>query len=97
VFGDRPVLLQVFAVPGPTGQAPHPLAAALVSVRGGRHKVRRLRVAVFDLVTGAQVKSFASPFQAPACHAISLTPLGGDSFRLSARKGKRPVSVLLRL
>jgi Tol biopolymer transport system component len=96
-FGDSPVLLQVFAVPGPAGEAPHPLAAALVSVRGGRHKARRLRVAVFDLVSGAQVKSFASPFQVPTYRAISLTPLGGGSFRLSARKGKRPVSILLHL
>jgi Tol biopolymer transport system component len=94
-IGDDPILLQVFATPGTGGGGADPLLAELVSVRVGKHKKARLMVEVFDLVTRAEVEALVSPFQAPAYRAITLTPLGDGLYRLSARKGKHTVSILL--
>jgi Tol biopolymer transport system component len=95
-FGDDAVLLQVFAVPAPpAGEAPHPLMAELVAVRAGKHRRVRLMIEVFDLVTGAEVEAFVSPFQPSAYRGIALMPLGGGLYRLSGRKGKHAVSILL--
>jgi hypothetical protein len=103
-FGDDAVVLNVFAavpapgggfVGGPGGGGADPLGAELVSVRVGKHRTARLMVEVIDLVTGAEVEAFVSPFQAPAYRAITLTPLGNGLFRLSSRKDKHTVSILL--
>jgi hypothetical protein len=51
-------------------------------------------VEVIDLVTGAEVEAFVSPFQAPTYRGVTLTPLGNGLFRLSARKGRHTVSMV---
>jgi hypothetical protein len=98
-FGDDAVLLNVFvAVPAPGGGfvgGPHPLRAELVRVRVRKHRTARLMVEVFDLVTGAEVEAFRSPFQAPTYRAITLTELANGVLQLSARKGKHRVTALL--
>jgi Tol biopolymer transport system component len=98
-FGDDPVLLQVFATPGPAtglgGDVGQPLLARLVPVRVGRHKTARLMVEVFDLVSGAEVEALVCPFQAPRYRGITLMPLGNGLYRLSARKGRHTVTTLL--
>jgi hypothetical protein len=67
----------------------------LVSVRVGKHRTARLMVEVIDLVTGAVVEELVSPFQAPAYRGVTLMPLGGGLFRLSARKGRHTRSILV--
>jgi Tol biopolymer transport system component len=98
-FGDDAVVLNVFAaIPAPGGGfvgGPDPLGAMLVSVRVGKHKTARLMVEVFDMVTGAEVEAFLSPFQSPSYRAITLTPLANGLFQLSARKGKHTVTLFL--
>jgi Tol biopolymer transport system component len=96
-LGNSVGVLAVFVGSHPLSLADsgHPLMPELVSVRVGRHRTARLMVEVFDLVTGLEVEALVCPFQAPAYRAITLTPLGNGLFRLSARKGRHTVSILL--
>jgi hypothetical protein len=99
-FGDDHVLLQV-SVTG-TGSPPPPpppgITARLVPVRAGRKRKPRLMVAVFAALTGAEVESFASPFQKPAFRDIHVGVIDSngdgiaDAVVVTARKGRRRVT-----
>jgi hypothetical protein len=71
------------------------VTARLVPVRSGKKgKKAKLMVEEFDAATGAYLREFVSPFQAPAYRGIGVSVRAGapDQIVVTARKGRRTVA-----
>jgi uncharacterized repeat protein (TIGR01451 family) len=73
------------------------VTARLVRVEVGKKKKARLMVEEFDAITGAFLREFLSPFQAPADKGIGVSVRAGapDQIVVTARKGRRTVTSII--